>query len=227
MIYFDSFSDVVDSLIHQYKLTRSFPFLKNYNSRFSAVSYEIQQTYSDYVTNISSVDMAVSIESAIFLKIFLEHLQPKSILDLGSGFSSYIFRQYAKDSLPREITVVSVDDSAEWIARTEQFLTEKQLDAGNLISWDEFTRQKSLTGFDIIFHDLGSMETRMIALKWILENKVLTKDSLLILDDVHKKEYQHFIETELATYRHQRHDIKNLTSDGLLRYAMLFSNIEK
>ena len=52
--------------------------------------------YDDYITQVSSSSMAISLESASTIFTLVNFLKPKSILDLGSGFTSLLFRLYRK-----------------------------------------------------------------------------------------------------------------------------------
>ena len=57
---------------------------------------EIKKYYDKYVSEISTPGMAISLESSLTILSLLEYFKPKSILDLGSGFSSFLFRLYKK-----------------------------------------------------------------------------------------------------------------------------------
>src|SRR5262249_57231987 len=84
-------------------------------------------------------------------------LRPTSILDLGSGFSSLLFRSYAHSARPQP-EVWSVDDSADWLERTRGILIAKGLNADHMLTWRDFNPGRR---FDMVLHDLGNTEVRM------------------------------------------------------------------
>ena len=47
--------------------------------------------YEEYIQIVSTPDMAISLETACFLFIFSDLISASKILDLGSGFSSFVF----------------------------------------------------------------------------------------------------------------------------------------
>ena len=104
------------------KLELYFPFLKECNQKKQEFisNCELQKKYNFYVQNISTPDMAISFETAIFLKEICHNLQPQKILDLGSGFTSFLLRYYAKtqQSIP---DVYSIDNQAKWLEKTKLF----------------------------------------------------------------------------------------------------------
>lgn len=146
----------------------------------------LRPAYDLYIQSVSTAEMAVSWESACFLYAVAALRQPQRLLDLGSGFSSYVLRAYAAQAQhPAEVT--SVDDNRHWLTQTAQFLTSQGLPADRLWAWDEFRQQPTRPGFDLVFHDLGTMSTRAAALPHVLQ--CVSAAGALILDDMHKVEY--------------------------------------
>src|SRR6266700_671195 len=97
-------------------LRARFPFLADYQRLASAARAALLPAYADYTANVSPAPITIALELAIFLRVVCEQLQPRAILDLGSGFSSYAFR-----ASPVASAVYSVDDSRAWLEETRAF----------------------------------------------------------------------------------------------------------
>ena len=70
----------------------------------------LEKYYDDYITQVSSSKMAISLESASTIFTLVNFLKTKSILDLGSSFTSLLFRLYRKKR-KEEVMVVSIDNN--------------------------------------------------------------------------------------------------------------------
>src|SRR5688572_23409401 len=104
---------------------------------------EIQQSedylrpfYTHYVKEISSADMAASLQLAALLCFFCRGTQKKKLVDFGSGFTSFALRDYAKTD--PSVKVWSVDDDAQWIEKTRTYLKHNLVNDNNLIMLAEF-----------------------------------------------------------------------------------------
>ena len=105
--------------------------------------------YNHYITNVSIGNSAASIEAASLLDVIARNNKVQRILDLGSGFSSFL--DDIKDA-SSPVEVWSVDTDAMWLDKTAQYLKENELDVSNLFHWDEFTEK--FEKFDLIFVDI-------------------------------------------------------------------------
>ena len=106
-------------------------------------------------------------------------LRPSSVLDLGSGFSSYVLALYASTATAL-VKVVSVDTDAEWLGRTAGFLDRQGLgNRSTLALLDELTPGR----FDLVFHDLAGGETRERMMGEVCDR--LTPDGVAVFDDMH------------------------------------------
>src|SRR5262249_34193548 len=117
-------------------VTEVFPLLSP--ERLVAAADTLHQAYTDFIQRISTPDMAISIRTGAFLRILCEQVQPASILDLGSGFSSFVLRSFAATC---GATVWTVDDDPAWLERTRAFLTAGGLDDSNMWLWPSFSKQ--------------------------------------------------------------------------------------
>ena len=143
---------------------------------------DLKPAYEKYLEGVSTDDMALSFETSQFLYTMAKLKKAKRILDLGSGFSSYVMRLYARTA-ESDVTVYSVDDNESWLEKTKTFLSDMQVSQQNVIDWSNFQKQAP-AGFDLILHDLGSIELRGESLPFVIN--LLNTSGILVLDDMHK-----------------------------------------
>src|SRR5688572_28834496 len=122
--------------------------------------------YTHYVKEISRADMAASFQLAALLRFFCSRTPKKKIVDFGSGFTSFVLRDYAKAD--HSIKVWSVDDDAQWIEKTRAYLKYHQLNDNNLIMLTEFISSGE-ADFDLALLDLNFVEVRKNYIKLVLE----------------------------------------------------------
>ncbi|MDP2727812.1 MAG: hypothetical protein Q8P59_09750, partial [Dehalococcoidia bacterium] len=82
-------------------LQRDFPQLRDYRGLARECREKLLPYYGQYTSRVSIDYMAVSLELSAFLMVLCERFRPSSILDLGSGFSSFVFRYYASKATPK------------------------------------------------------------------------------------------------------------------------------
>ena len=161
--------------------------------------------YHDYITQVSNKAWAISLELAYYLEKLVEERKPKRILDLGSGFSSYVF------SLS-DAEVWSVDKSKDWLEKTKQFFLKYKLPVERFILAEDF---KFDGKYDLILLDIGLAENR----KEYFEKVRKHCSGVVILDDMH-----------FAAYREEAReffkdckiiDLKEETIDEFGRYAWM------
>ena len=175
----------------------------------------LKPVYDSYIKEISTDDMAVSWETSRLLYAAVKLKRPKTMLDLGSGFSSYVLRIAAIDN-HNDALVYSVEDNEFWLGKTRAFLDAHGVGSANLISWDKFQKENKLK-FDLIFHDLGSMDTRAAALPYVLS--LLNKGGAVVLDDMHKVLYHRAAEREVKKAGLTLYSIRKHTLDEIGRFA--------
>ncbi len=177
---------------------------------------DLNQKYDQYIKEVSRADMAASFECVHLMRSLCKLFSCKKLLDLGSGFSSFMFRQYAlSDST---IRVWSVDDDVEWIRKTRDYLYQQKVSTENLMMLDDFlaTSEKD---FDLIFFDLNFVEVRKKFIRMAVER--CKPGGLIIFDDVHKKDFFYDVLRETTALPVQFKDIKSLTLDEFGRFALL------
>lgn len=186
------------------------------------VSDRYRAKHRQYVSGVSTSEMAASLECLAFCVALCENREVSRVLDCGSGFSSFVLREAArsqKESSRWE--VLSIDDDADWIAATQRFLAREGHQDATLISLDEFTSRDidSSQKFDFIFYDLGRMEARFANL--VPFARYLAQDAVMYVDDVHKTKYRQYVEQSL--HGGTLFSVRNLTLDRINRYGYVFA----
>ena len=131
------------------RLEARFPFLADYPQAAAEAEAWIRPHYQEYVQSISKAAHALSLPTAVFLRVLCRGMRPSTVLDLGSGFSSFVLRSYAEVESAR---VTSVDDSDTWIARTAEFLESRGVPTDRLLSLEEF-RSAPPARYDLVLTD--------------------------------------------------------------------------
>ena len=88
----------------------------------------------------------------------------------------------------------------------------------NVLLWQDIKDSHEYDGkFQLIYHDMGNMTTRLFSLKTII--RWLAPNGLLILDDMHKRYYNIHTPQILAEEKMRSSSIIALTIDNIKRYA--------
>jgi len=199
---------------------RDYPFLKDYDPAKVESKTNLSSAYWDYVGSVSIEAAAISLELAYFLYFMCENLAPQSILDLGSGFSSYVTRLYRKQS-NLNCATLSVDSDEGWLDKTSSYLATHSLPVDHLASWEEF-QSRDNTKFDLVLHDLGG-PGRVESAGRVLES--VDSKGTLIIDDMHKPKFRTPIRKVLEDCGAVHYDLSRLTLDKFDRYSWMVSGI--
>lgn len=199
------------------RLKRRIPRIQVYRKLAYPIRQYLQPYYEEYISTISTEVMAIGFETAVFMTVLCNLQKPKRILDLGSGFSSLVFRLYARRA-EQKPEVYSVDDDQKWLQATRQYLATNQVADNNVTSWTTFTSQKQ-EFFDFILHDLGRMDVRTKTLENALS--LAQSGGVIILDDVHKHAYRSHARRILDHLNLTYFSLRELTRDKFGRYCML------
>ncbi len=196
------------------RLNNRFPPLRSMRDDVAEAMRELRPSWSAYVgDDIWMKDQAISLELSATLLVLCRALQPSSILDLGSGYSSCVFRQYAMNVRP-EPYVCSVDDNPAWLERTERVLAERGLRMGAMTTWGSFMPEHQ---FDLILHDLGGTAVRKATVDRVCG--LVSETGTVVLDDAH-----HYRSALLAAVRRaglEAFSLRLFTLDDIGRYAFL------
>lgn len=172
-----------------------------------------------YVASVSPAAMAASLETCALLLALARARRAARVLDLGSGFSSFVLRSYAQSRAAAgagDVLAVSVDSSTEWLDRTRAFLEAQRVPAGHLVAWDAF-REAPRGPFDLVFHDLGNMAVRAEALAFMLAQ--VGAGGIVLFDDMHKQGYPARVAQACAQAGFEFCAVPALTTDAFGRFA--------
>jgi predicted O-methyltransferase YrrM len=183
----------------------------------------LKNDYKKYITEISSDDMAASLECCIFLLALYDFTRASNILDLGSGVSSYALRLFKKFRM-FDSNIVSVDTSEEWLNKSLNFCIENHVDGDNFITWDQF-KNKDIK-FDLIFLDIDYIKPRRQYLAPTFEN-FSKKGTFILCDDMHKSSICFHINAYLTAHNNflKQYDVKKQTIDRFERFSTLIEVI--
>ncbi len=183
---------------------------------------DLRGEHATYLRDVSTPDMAVSLELASFMLALCRVWRPQRMLDLGSGFSSYVLRKYAAEAGGG--TVYSIDDDKQWQQKTVQWLKDRGLSHDHLHEWNEFKQNVSQHGkFDLVLYDMGSMATRIAELRFVL-SKTMHENSLVILDDVHKADYEQYARYVCRSMNLKWSDASSVSLDDINRCSAVASH---
>jgi predicted O-methyltransferase YrrM len=203
-----SLAEPLEALRDARRLRREHPRLVPGDASFPA----LRSHYERYVREVSTAEMAVSWETAAYLRHLCEALRPARVLDLGSGFSSLVLRDYAAAA------VVSGDDDAQWLERTRAFLEEEGHAEGELRLWRDF---ESAPGepFDLIFHDLAGGRLRETAAP--LAVRCLSTRGVIVFDDAHHLGHRRAAQRAAREAGLAAYSLYHWTHDAIGRFALL------
>jgi predicted O-methyltransferase YrrM len=185
---------------------------------YTELSEKIKREHADYVQKVSSPEMAMSLELALFLLRYCLAHQPKHLLDLGSGFSSYVFRLY-REAIGDEVIVYSVDDHAEWLEKTRHYLENAELNTEHLYELTALQGQHLDGYFDLVLLDLNFVEVRKDYIAYSAQ--VTAKNGIVIIDDVHKVEFLREVKRHAAILQSGLRNIRKQTLDTFGRFAIV------
>jgi predicted O-methyltransferase YrrM len=212
-------------------LLSRFPGLADHAPRRAAVIEVLGADHADYTSRIGHPVHAASLELVAFLLHLIELRAPRRVVDLGSGFTSYALRRFAAEAargagplhaaLGGQVggfAVTSVDDDPAWLGRTRGYLEEKGVSTDDLEVWGQgFDPAARAGSYDLVLHDMGTMETRERTLIDALA--LANAGGCVVLDDVHKPAFRDYARRTLASRRQPVLSARAWTRDRLTRYA--------
>ena len=158
----------------------------------------------------------MSLEQAIFLAAFCKATKPGRVLDLGSGFSTYVLRRY-KEEAGDNVEVLSVDDDAEWLTKTAAFVRSKGLSDDNLEAWTQFSSVNQAP-FDAVYFDIASTELRLSIFDQAVSS--CRAGGLFMVDDCHSPTIRQGVLEAADRCNCEILSLYNWTLDRFGRYAI-------
>jgi predicted O-methyltransferase YrrM len=175
----------------------------------------VTRVWRSYVMQVSPLDHAAGLGVCAYLYRLCQSLQPKRILDLGSGVSSVIFRKWAA-TVTFDVEIVSVDTDPEWLEKTRTFIVDnEELDPTGLQLLDD-----GITGeFDLVFHDIANGEIRNRLAGVACEH--LRPGGVIVFDDAHHMVHQRAYQDHAKRHGISCYTLEKLTTDAIGRWAIL------
>jgi predicted O-methyltransferase YrrM len=170
----------LDARVDRRRLLATAPHVWPSESALDSARAALVPAYRDYVDTVSEPSWALSLDTAAYLGFLCDALRPTRLLDTGSGFSSFVFRRYARDARDADVEVVSVDDDAGWLDRTAAFLTRHELSTDRLVIWP--TELVTNGRYDLVCHDLASGALRDASIGPVLRS-VTRPHGVVVIDD--------------------------------------------
>lgn len=145
---------------------------------------DIATAFEQYVAGRAR-EYAISLELAQWLDEWIREHKPRRILDIGSGFSSWLFRQYP------EIDAWSTEEDPAWLDSTRTFLEGAGCHQYHLMSWDSFNHMDH-GQFDLVLLDCGHKIRRTQVFRSAIHE--LNTGGTMIVDDAHFTGVHHLSE---------------------------------
>lgn len=154
---------------------------------------DIERAYHEYVPAVSGAVFAISLPIARYLWQLCDERKPKRLLDIGSGFSSYVLRAWAEANGAEHW---ACDTDSEWVMHTTAFLDGHGLSPLHVCQFSSMA-EWNLPQFDLVFFDCGFTTGRSWYLRKALD--MVADGGVLIADDANDVHY-HDVLTEHAAY---------------------------
>lgn len=186
------------------------------DERWQALLHELEPLHERYVTEVSDRNWAASLELSAFLWQLCRAVDARRVLELGSGFTSYVFRRYAAEA-DHDVQVLSIDDDDAWLEKTSAFLRSLGVPDRDLTPLRE--RDGALVGqFDLVFNDIvGAIRPAMTA----VAADHTKPGGVLVLDDANRVADRRSLLTAAREHRLRTYDLRPWTQDAIGRWALL------
>jgi len=171
--------------------------------------------YRAYCVSVSKRSMALSIESCAYLWYLCDTIKARNVVDLGSGFSSYVLARYAAEA-DYPVRVDSVDSDPEWLDKTRRFC-ESHGGVGSFMLgevWEQTDRR-----YDVIINDYGrgAVREQMAA----IAVRRLTPAGVIMFDDAPNSSHRHDAARVCGEAGLALLDLYHQTVDEVGRFALL------
>ena len=141
-------------LRHHYqarRVQRRFPALARSNAPGPSIQEELRSAHEAFTQDDDDIATGTSYELALFLWRLCDTLHPHHILEIGTGFSSYVIRRWA--SMHFAITTTTLTSSEHSLRATHSFLHFHNLDTSSLSLFTS-VHGRPTGPFDLILHSL-------------------------------------------------------------------------
>jgi predicted O-methyltransferase YrrM len=194
------------------RLERARPPLAPADDAWQELLAELASPHERYVAEVSDPVWAASLEASAFLLHLCRACRPRSVLELGSGFTSYVLRRHAAEA-GGQVSVLSLDHDPEWLAKTAAFLGAYDLPADGLSPLRSLRADER---FDLVFNDLFG-PLRDDATREALRR--LAPGGIFVVDDADRPEHRSAL---FAAGRGLRfHNVRRWTLDERGRWSLV------
>ena len=168
----------------------------------------------DYTNGFGTDGWCLSLETSALLYHILTEFNPETIVDIGSGFSSFIIRKFFGRRF-----MYSVDDDPEWMKTTIRFLDKHNCSTYNIISTTQFREEYKDKQFDFILLD-NDAHVRKELMSW-----VFTHSKIALVDDLHSGYAWYLEEIRRCEeeFKPLIFDVKDYTMDNYGRFAGVYA----
>ena len=204
------------------RLVSENPWMRDVVERIEHSRRSLKPRHTQYTNFVSNPGHALSLESSALIHALCHSMRPHRVIDLGSGFSSYVLRHYQAE-VDDEVVVRSVDDSPEWLERTRDYLLEKKLSTDNLVALGDIGPSDA-GAYDLVVYDLGSMDTRS---RWLSAALGLPRPSsgIMIVDDCHFDDFRANLIANVQDLGGRCIDLQCITRDHFGRFESLVTSL--
>lgn len=165
---------------------------------------EIKPYYDKYISEVSEKGWAISFETSLIIYHLLVTNNFKRVLDLGSGFTSFLLRKYSNADI-----IESIDDDMIWISKTRQYLLDNNVTTDGLNHVNSFDFDGV---YDFIILDIG------LNYRESMVEDVVKHGNVVLFDDMHGvPSYVQKVKDSIKGLK--EHDIKKFTLDEFGRFA--------
>lgn len=130
---------------------------------------------------------AIDLPSALFLLEVCWTERAERVLELGSGFSSWVLREWQRREGPSS-EVWTVDDEEPWLLKTVGELKSLKFRTDHCMTYANLQNMPLVEYFDVIFLDMDSTATRVENARKVVE--WLKHGGILLMDDWHMEHYR-------------------------------------
>jgi len=169
----------------------------------------LRRDYENYTTEVSTRSMAASLICCSYFLHLIEIVQPKTVIDFGSGFSSFAIRKYIKTA-GEDIKSISVDSDKVWLEKSKQYCIHNEVSSDNFYTWKDVPKQSA----DLIFFDIDMTKKRLGYFKPLFKD-FCHDQTIILFDDMHKPVLKERLFEEMKHLKGcEFHDTEQITKDG-------------
>lgn len=189
-------------------------------NNYKEIMKKLKPFYEKYTNGpnaISTDGMSISLELATFIYYLCNTYKFKTLMDRGSGFSSFVLRLYAEEQ-DFNVEVYSIDDNREWLNKTKNFLKENNLSIKKMYMWNWFYgRYKNKIKFDFMLED--AKKKLRVETSNEFTSFMDKENGVILWDDA--KPHNGLITNQAIKLNINKYDIKKYTIDKYGRYGVI------